>query len=84
MLINLGGNLKLEFDKINKNLKLFLDSLRENKTIFKNLEEKLDFIKDEDIVELDKISRLEEGKLKLKQLEKKKKLRIQKLYQLHI
>ena len=84
MLINLGGNLKLEFDKINKNLKLFLDSLRENKTIFKNLEEKLDFIKDEDIVELDKISRLEEGKLKLKQIKKKKKLRIQKLYQLHI
>lgn len=45
-----GRNLKLEFDKIliilkldyNNNLKLFLDSLRENRASFKNLEEELD------------------------------------------
>lgn len=37
-----GRNLKLKFDKINNNLKLFLDSLRENRASFKNLEEELD------------------------------------------
>lgn len=46
LLINLGRNLKLKFEKIDKNLKLFLVSLRENRANFKSVEEKLDFIKD--------------------------------------
>ena len=50
MIVNLGRNLKLELDKINKNYKTILYSLRENKIFFKNLEEKLDFIKDQNVV----------------------------------
>ena len=50
LLINSCGNLKLEFDKLNKNFKIVLAS----------------FIKDQNIVELDKILRLEEWRLKLK------------------
>ena len=63
-------NLKLEFDKINKNLKLFLYSLRENRASLKNLQEELDFLKHQNIVELDKISRIEKGRLELKQIDK--------------
>ena len=66
LLINSCGNLKLEFDKLNKNFKIVLDSLTENRVYLKNLEERLDFIKDQNIVELDKILGLEEWRLKLK------------------
>lgn len=66
LLINSCGNLKLEFDKLNKNFKIVLDSLTENRVYLKNLEEILDLIKDKNIVELDKILGLEEWRLKLK------------------
>lgn len=66
LLINSCGNLKLDFDKLNKNFKIVLDSLTENRVYLKNLEERLDFIKDQNIVELDTILGLEEWRLKLK------------------
>lgn len=37
--------MKFEFDRSNKNFKIILDSLKENRASLKNLEEKLDFIK---------------------------------------
>ena len=72
MIVNLDRNLKSKLDNINKNFKIVLDSLRKNRAILKNLEEKLDFIKDQSIVKLDEIQRIEEERLKLKQLENTK------------
>lgn len=64
MLINLCRNLKLEIDKITKNVILFLDSLRECRVLLKNFEEKNRLYKESNYNRI-KISRLEKVKLKI-------------------
>lgn len=64
LLINLCRNLKLEIDKITKNVILFLDSLRECRVLLKNFEEKNRLYKESNY-NIIKISMLEKVKLKI-------------------